>query len=78
MHPLICQGLYLAIITSYKVVLARTVTFKMAALCFVNVTKEVINTIRKNSIPKSTNDSTEVHVKLISFKEKKDINFFAD
>lgn len=52
--------------------------FKIAASHFVNVTKEVINTIRKNSIPKSTNDSTEVHVKLISFKEKKDINFFAD
>lgn len=39
--------------------------FRMAALRFVNVTEEVMNTFEENSIPKSAKDATKFGITLL-------------
>ena len=37
----------------------------MSAWCFANVTEEVVNAIKENSVPMNTNDATKLCVTLV-------------
>ena len=40
----------------------------MSAWCFANVTVEVVNAIKENSVPMNTNDATKLRVTLVNRK----------
>ena len=45
---------YLAVITSYEIIIAGVLNCKVAASRFVNVSAEVVNVVEENTIAKST------------------------
>lgn len=50
---------YLAVITSYEVIIAGVLNRKVAASRFVNVSAEVVNVLEENTIAKSTKFAIE-------------------
>lgn len=50
---------YLAVITSYEVIIAGVLNCKVAASRFVNVSAEVVNVVEENTIAKSTKFAIE-------------------
>lgn len=40
----------------------------MSAWCFANVTEEVVNAIKENSVPMNANDATKLCVTLVNRK----------
>ena len=50
---------YLAVITSYDVIIAGVLNCKVAALRFVNVSAEVVNVVEENAVAKSTKYALE-------------------
>ena len=50
---------YLAVITSYEVIIAGVLNYKVAASRFVNVSAEMVNVVEENTIAKSTKYAIE-------------------
>ena len=59
---------YSAIITSAEVNIAGIRIFKIAALCFVNVSEEEINLMKENAIPRNTKHATKFGMTLFKGK----------
>ena len=60
---------YLAVITSYEVIIAGVLNFKVSASRFVNVSAEVMNVLEENTIAKNTKFAIEFDETL--FKREK-------
>ena len=60
---------YLAVITSYEVIIAGVLNFKVSASRFVNVSAEVVNVLEENTIAKNTKFAIEFDETL--FKREK-------
>ena len=60
---------YLAVITSYEVIIAGVLNFKVFASRFVNVSAEVVNVLEENTIAKNTKFAIEFDETL--FKREK-------
>ena len=59
---------YSAIITSAEVIIAGGQIFKIAASRFVNVSKEKINSMKENAIPRNTKHATKFGMTLFKGK----------